>query len=163
MFAAGLVLALLALFMLPMTVREIATSFARREFVRDVFIVESYTARSEDPVLTGKLESTGETYRTTRDSIVGVDRLSELYEKNQLEGARADVWYLPKRGIWESIDQIVGLRVQSPSEFGTGFAPWVIAAQILFAASAWLLIRQVLREIRAAPSSPRASSARTPE
>jgi hypothetical protein len=156
MMACGLVLGALGLFSLPLAVREAATSLTRQDFVRDVFVVEDYTVLSEDPVVTGKLESTGERYSTTRDSIVGAERLQELYERKQLAGARADVWYLPKRGVWEQIDWSVGLRVQSPNEFGTGHAPWLVVVPVLICVASFLLIRQVVREVRTSPSSPRA-------
>jgi hypothetical protein len=168
MMAAGLILGTFALFMVPLTVREVSTTTMRKEFVRDVFIVETFSdTHHSEPALTGKLQSTGETYTTWRESIVGLDRLHELQSRNPsagvhaAAGARADVWYLPHRGVWETIDHLVGLRVQSPNEFGTGIAVWVPIVQILLICGAFLLIRRVVRELRTSPSSSRASRAKS--
>lgn len=160
MMGGGLVLGTLGLFCLPLALREAATSLTRGEFVRDVFVVEEYNPNGDDPVVAGKLESTGETYRTTRDSIVGSERLQVLHERKQIAGARADVWYLPARGVWQTVDQWVGLRVQSPNEFGAGHAPWLIAAPLLICVASFLLIRQVVREVRTSPPSARVSPER---
>ncbi len=160
MMGSGLVLGAVGLFCLPLALREASTSLTRGEFVRDVFVVEEYNPHGDDPVVSGKLESTGETYRTTRNSILGSERLHDLYERNQIAGARADVWYLPARGVWQTVDLWVGLRVQSPNEFGTGHAPWLIVTPLLLCVASFLLIRQVVREVRTSPPSARVSPER---
>lgn len=144
--AGGLLLGMAALFLLPATVREVASGIVRGEFIRDVLVVEEYNDGGEsDPVVLGRLRSTGEPYQTTRTGLVGLDRLKDWKAARGTARLEVEVWTLPKQGAWKTLDSWVGVRVQSPDEFATGFAPWLVAADLLAAAGAYFLIRGAAR------------------
>jgi hypothetical protein len=64
------------------------------------------------------------------------------------------VWYLPRRGVWAGIDQVIDFRLLSPEEFdmaptfGMGFAAFNIAFALGGALLVRREIRRALKEIR---------------
>jgi hypothetical protein len=143
--AAGLIMAVMALFMAPMSVRELCTYLNRSDFVRDELQLEYFNPGSggdSSAWLEGRIVSTGERYATDRIDVVGLDRLLELSRERSLEGYRAPVWYLPKRGFWFAIDKINQFRVRSPDEFAQGLPAGLIAANVAIGWASVLLIRR---------------------
>jgi hypothetical protein len=144
--AAGLISALLALFMAPMSLREFCTSVNRRDFVMDELELERFTDASggdSSASFEGHLVSTSERYVPDYVSIVGLDRLRELSREKKVEGYRVPVRYLPKRGgFWAGVDHFNQFRVRTPEDFDHGFPAGLVAANIVFALASILLIRR---------------------
>lgn len=144
--AAGLILAILALFMAPMSLRELCVYVNRSDFVPDELQLEFFKppgkGRGSSGWLEGRIVSTGEPYRTDRWQVVGLDRLHELSREGRLQGHRVPVWYLPKHGFWSTIDKINPFRVQAPEEFEQGLPSGLIAANVVIALGCVLLIRR---------------------
>lgn len=143
--AAGLLLAVVTLFMAPMSIREVCTSFNGSDFVKDELELEEFRpsrgGHSED-WLTGHIVSTGEPFATDRTNLVGLDRLRDLSREGKLVGYRVPIWYLPKHGVWPAIDWINPFRVRSPEDFAQGFPAGLVAANVLFAVISVFLIRR---------------------
>jgi hypothetical protein len=144
--AAGLILAVMALFMAPMPVRELCTYLNRGDYVRDELQLEYFNPGSggdSSAWLEGRIVSTQEPYRTDRMDVAGgLNRLQALSREHKLEGHRVPVWYLPKRGIWSTIDKLNEFRVRSPEEFAQGLPAGLIAANVVIALASVLLIRR---------------------
>jgi hypothetical protein len=142
--AAGLILAVMALFMAPMSVRELCTYFNRGDFVRDELRLEYFHPESggDSAWLEGRIVSTGERYTTDRIDGVFLDRLQELSREGKLDGYRVPVWYLPKRGLWYAIDKINPFRVRSPEELAQGLPAGLIAVNVAIALACVFLIRR---------------------
>ena len=141
--AAGLIAAVLTLFMAPMSLRELCTSVNHRDFVPDELQLEHFSeAGGDSPALEARLVSTGERYRPDT-SVVGLDRLRELGRAGKVEGYRVAVRYLPVRGgFWAGVDRINQFRVRTPEDFDEGFPAVLVAANLVFAAGGVLLIRR---------------------
>ncbi|HEV8269467.1 MAG TPA: hypothetical protein VGR00_14580 [Thermoanaerobaculia bacterium] len=143
--AAGLLLLVAALFMAPMSIRELCVFVNRSGYVRDELQLEFFREGSggdTPPWMEGHLVSTGERFRTDRVHIVGLDRLRKLQRENHLEGERVEVWYLPKRGAWAAVDKVVPFRVETPAEFAQGLPAGLIAFNAVVAVASVLLIRR---------------------
>jgi hypothetical protein len=143
--AAGLVMAVVALFMAPMSLREFCTSVNRRDFVLDELQLEHFSDASggdSSASVEGHFVSTGERYFPDV-SIVGLDRLRELKRVNKVEGYRVPVRYLPKRGgFWAGVDRVNQFRVRTPEDFDDGFPAGLVAANLVVAVASILLIRR---------------------
>ncbi len=146
--AVGLIMAVVALFLAPMSLSEFCTSVNRRDFVRDELQLEHFSEASggdSSASLEGHLVSTGEHY-FPNTSIVGLDRLRELSRERKVEGYRVPVRYLPKRGgFWAGVDRINQFRVRRPEDFDDGFPAGLVAANMAFAMAGILLIRRGAR------------------
>jgi hypothetical protein len=141
--AAGLIMAVLTLFMAPMSLREFCTSVNRRDFVPDELQLERFSeAGGDSPSLEARLVTTGEHYRPDT-SIVGLDRLRELSRGGKVEGYRVPVRYLPKSGgFWAGVDRVNQFRVRTPDDFDDGFPAGLVAANLVIAMASILLIRR---------------------
>jgi hypothetical protein len=144
--AAGLLLALAALFMAPMSLRETCTLATRGRFVLDEYQLDFF---SEDrgphssPWVEGRLVSTGERYVIHRMDIVGgLDLLLRLAREHRLEGRRVAVRYLPAGGFWFALDRVNPFRVQSPEEFDLGFPTGLVLSNLAIAVLSFALIRR---------------------
>jgi hypothetical protein len=150
--AAGLLSALLALFMAPMSLRETCTYVNRRDFVVDELELEHFTEESggdSSASFEGHLVSTGERYVTDNVSTVGLERLRELSREKRVEGYRVPVRYLPKQeGFWAGVDRINQFRVRTPGDFDHGFPAGLVAINVVMALASILLIRRVVRSSR---------------
>lgn len=137
-FAAGLLVALAALFVLPWTAREVATAANRGRFVRTGFTVERYDRATEgSDYLVGRIEATGEEYRTDRTDLIETKPQDGTYVR-----LRADVWYLAPGGFWTAVDRVTPFRVQSVASFGQTPVAGIVAVNLALAgAAAWLLRR----------------------
>lgn len=143
--AAGLLLAVAALFMLPMSVRESCTLATRDGFVRDEYELEFFSqgrGPHSSTWIEGHLVSTGERYVTQRVHIVGLKRLVSLAREHALEGHRVPVRYLPASGFWFAVDKVDQFRVQSLEEFDQGFPAGLVLANLVIAALGIALIRR---------------------
>ena len=103
----GLITAVVALFMVPMSLREACTSVNRRDYILDELQLEHFSEGSgadSSVSLEGRLVSTGERYVTDYVSIVGLGRLRELSRENRVEGYRVPVRYLPKQGGFAALE-----------------------------------------------------------
>lgn len=142
--AAGLILAVLALFMAPMSVRELCAYANRGDFVRDELLLEYFNPGSggDSAWLEGRIASTGELFRTDRMEVIHLDPLRELSRQGRLQGHRVPVWYLPKRGFWSLMDKASPFRVLSPEEFEQGLPAGLIAANLVIGCASVLLIRR---------------------
>jgi hypothetical protein len=146
--AAGLLLAVASLFMIPMSVREVCTLVNRNDFILDELQLDSYSESSgnDSPVLEGHLISTGERYVFDYVSIVGLDRLRQLQREKAVEGYRLTVRYLPRqKGLWAMIDRASQFRVRSLEDFDQGFPAGLVAANIVIAVLSIVLIRRGVR------------------
>ena len=114
----GLMLLWVAIFILPMNLRDVSIFLNRDEFVRDEFEVDHFS-RGKYGTLGGHVVSTGETLSTTNDSLIigGLDRRRELLEQKRLVGHRFPVWYLPRKGFWGFVDTVSRFRVISAEVF----------------------------------------------
>ena len=142
---AGLLSAILALFIATWSVREILTALNRADFVQTEFEVDTFVeaARRSPSRLEGTVVSSGELYTTSRESLVGgLELLRDLKREQKLKGYRASIWYLPRRGSWTTIDRFVPFRLQSPEEFGQTSLVVLLGINGLFAAAAVALIRR---------------------
>jgi len=141
--AAGLLTAVLTLFMAPMSLRELCTSVNRSDFIPDELQLEHFSeAGGDSPALEARLVSTGESYRPDT-SVVGLDRLRELSRRGEVEGYRVPVRYLPGRGgFWAGVDRINQFRVRKPEDFDGGFPAGLVAANLVIAVASILLIRR---------------------
>jgi hypothetical protein len=148
---AGLICAVIALFMAPMSLRELCVHANRERYVHDelelVEFRESRGGHSSD-WLEARVVSTGERYATDRLHVLGQDRLRELHREHELEGHRVPVWYLPKRGLWPAIDWLNPFRVQSPEEFAMGLPAGLIAANVAIGLTSIALIRLAIGLVR---------------
>ena len=152
--AAGLISAILALFMAPMSLREACTSVNRRDFVVDELQLEHFTEESggdSSASFEGRLVSTGERYVTDNVSMVGLERLRELSREKRVEGYRVPVRYMPKQGgFWAGVDRINQFRVRTPEDFDHGFPTGLVAVNVVIAVLSILLIRRVVGSPRRA-------------
>ena len=141
--AAGLLTAVLALFMAPMSLREFCTSVNLRDFVPDELRLEHFSeAGGDSPALEARLVSMGERYRPDT-SVVGLDRLRELSREGKVEGYRVPVRYLPGRGgFWAGVDRVNQFRVRTPEDFDDGFPAVLVAANLVIAMASIFLIRR---------------------
>lgn len=142
--AAGLILAVMALFMAPMSVRELCTWLNRADYVRDELQLEYFHPESgghSSAWVEGRIVSTGEPYRTDRREVVGFERVRELDREHRLQGYRLPVWYLPKHGVWSAIDKLSPFRVRSLEELDQGLPAGLIAANGVIALASVFLIR----------------------
>jgi hypothetical protein len=155
--ATGLIMAILVLFMAPMSVREVCTSLNQNAFVRDELQLESFREGKgrSSAWLEAHVVSTGESFRTDRVHLVGLDRLRELTRESRLEGYRTPVWYLPKHGLWPAIDTLVQFRVRTPAEFDQGFPAGLVAVNAALAWLSFLFIRRGAGFSKAARAAPR--------
>jgi hypothetical protein len=124
--------------------REALTALHRSDFVRSDFEVESFLeAQSEsDSVLEGRVIASDEHYRTSRNSIVGLDVLRQLKKENRVKGYRAPIWYLQKQGWWRTVDAEFPFRVQSEEEFGQTSLPFLAGVNSMLFGGGYLLIRR---------------------
>jgi hypothetical protein len=142
--AAGLLSAVFALFMAPMSIRELATWLNHDAFVRDELELEFFSegrGGHSSAWMEGHLVSTGERYRTDRVHVVGLDVLLSLDKERRLEGRRFPVWFLPRRGFWFALDKVVQFRVRSDDEFAQGLPAGLIAFNFGIALASVFLIR----------------------
>ena len=144
--ATGLIMAVVALFMAPMSLREFCTFVHRRDFVVDELQLERFSDASgggdSSSSLEGHFVSTGERYFPDV-SIVGPARLRELRRENKVEGYRVPVRYLPKsRGFWAGVDRLNQFRVRTPEDFDDGFPAGLVAVNMAVAAASIWLIRR---------------------
>ena len=142
-FATGMIVAVVTLFVLPWTVREMATAATAGRFVATEFVVDTYSVATEgSDFVRGRIEATGERYGTDRLSILGGPRLEELGRAGRAEGYRAHVRYLPPGGPWTLLDRVVPFRVQSQDEFGQTSPVGLLGITMALAAvSLWSLRR----------------------
>jgi hypothetical protein len=144
----GLLMAVLALFAAPATLRLLCMELNRGAYVADELELEFFQEGrgDSDTVVEGHLVSTGERYRTTsRSDLFGMERLRALEREHRVVGARAAVWYLPPRDGWRTIDRVNPFRVLPPSEFDSGVpTAAVVALNLLLAVGSILLIRRGL-------------------
>jgi hypothetical protein len=142
--AAGLLLAVMALFMAPMSLREVCTAVNRVDFVRDEigldFFYKAAGGHSSD-WLDAHIVSTSERFHTDRTHLLGLG-LDELRRNPPQPGLRAPVWYLPPHRFWSTVDGINAFRVMAPVEFDQGFPEGLFAANLVIAVAAILLIRR---------------------
>jgi hypothetical protein len=144
--ALGLVLGVVALFMAPMSIRELATAWNRDSFVRDEFEVDAFReSRGGDSSdwLEAHVVSTGEPFATDRTEIVGRQRLVGLREGTK--GYRVPVWYLPPGGAWPALDRVVEFRVRSLDDFEQGLPVGLVMANGVIGVASALFIRRVGR------------------
>jgi hypothetical protein len=143
--AAGLLLAVAALFMAQATLRLVCVELNRAHFVPDQLELEHFREGSglSDTTIEAHLVSTGAPVRTTRTGLVGLDRLRALSRENRVAGARVDVFYLPAEGFWRLVDRVNPFRIMPPAEFEGGVPTVVVVAvNALLAAGSILLIRR---------------------
>lgn len=153
LLAAGLVMAIIAIFMTPATVRYACVFINRGEFVQDTFEIEFFNegSRGSPSTLEGRIVSSGERYLTQRTDVVGIEQLRQLAFQGGIPGHRSPVWYLPRHGVWEWIDRVNEFRLLSPAEFeappafGVGFAAFNIAFAL---GGAFLVRREILRALK---------------
>jgi len=149
LLALGLVMTAVALFMAPVTVRDLCILINRGGFVQDAFEIEFLHegSRASSRRLEGRIVSSGERFVTKRIDLVGAEQRRQLAAQGSVPGHRLPVWYLPRRGVWAGIDQVIDFRLLSPEEFdmaptfGVGFAAFNIA----FALGGALLVRREIR------------------
>jgi hypothetical protein len=144
--AAGLLLAVAALFMAQATLRLVCVELNRADYVPDQLELEHFRearAAGHDARIEARLLSTGEPIRTTRTGLVGLDRLRALARENRVAGTRIDVFYLPVEGFWSVVDRVSPFRIMPPDEFEGGVPTLVVVAvNALLAAGSILLIRR---------------------
>lgn len=144
--ALGLVLGVIALFMAPMSIRELATAWNRDAFVRDEFEIDSFReSRGGDSSdwLEGHVVSTGEPFATDRTAIVGRESLVGLREG--VKGRRVPVFYLPAAGAWSALDRVVEFRVRTLDDFEQGLPVGLVMANGAIGVASALFIRRVGR------------------
>src|SRR4029453_16868636 len=114
-FVPGLILAALAVFLVPSSVRDTATLIKRGAFVRDQFEIAHVTSsRMHTPQsFGGMVVSTGERFLGLDVFIVGADVLSALDRAGTLAGHRVPIYYLPATGWWAAVDRVFRFRVES--------------------------------------------------
>jgi hypothetical protein len=134
--AAGVVLAVAALYMATLTLRETCTQINLGGFVRTEFIVSGIADGSES-LVNARVAVGGEEFR--RVSIAGVD------PAKRLKGYRAPVWYLKGSETWRTVDRVLPFRVQSVEEFGAYSYPLLLGGNLLIAVAAIVLLRWVPR------------------
>jgi len=145
-FAAGLVATVIAIFMLPSSLRPLVTAMTRSGFGADQLRLESF----RDPlgrsvggtILSGQIVSSGEPLSTRRTSIVGLDRLRELNRAGTIEGHLVPVYYYPPGGLSSAVDAILEFRVLSPEEFEGGVPFGYLAVNVAFVAAGWWFVRR---------------------
>ena len=146
--AAGLLLAVAALFMAQATLRLVCMELNRSAYVPDQLELEHFReGRSglHETMFEARLVSTGEPIRTGRTGLAGLDHLRALARENRVAGARVDVYYLPAEGFWKIVDRVNPFRIMPPSEFEGGVPTVVVVAvNALIAAGSILLIRRGL-------------------
>jgi hypothetical protein len=126
--AAGVVLALGAIYMATLTLSETFTQLNQGGFVRTEFIV-SGNADGEDSLVNGKVAAGGEEFRGVR-----IDR-----------ARRVPVWYLKGTETWRTVDRVLPFRLQSVEEFGAHSYPLLLGGNLLMVAAAIFLLRWVPR------------------
>jgi hypothetical protein len=140
----GLLLAVLALFMAPATLRYLCAELNRDGYVADQLELEFYRPSDvhSDSIIEGHLVSSGERFRTDRDDLVGRERLAALHRDHRIAGARAPVLCLPTQGAWRTVDRVVPFRVLAPGEL-EGPPTWAITlVNALIAVGSILLVRR---------------------
>jgi hypothetical protein len=143
--AAGLLLAVAALFMAQATLRLVCVELNRADYVPDQLELEHFREGRgrQDMIIEARLLSTGAPIRTTRTGLVGLDRLRALARENRVAGTRVDVFYLPVEGFWSVVDRVSPFRIMPPGEFEGGVPTLVVVAvNALLAAGSILLIRR---------------------
>jgi hypothetical protein len=149
LLAIGLVMAIIAIFMAPETVRSLCISVNRGNFVQDAFEIEFFNEESHasSQILEGHIVSSGERFIIQRIDVIGLERLRQLALQGNIPGHRAPVWYLPRRGVWAWIDRLNEFRVLSPDEFEIPLATKVgfVTLNIAFALGGALLVRREIR------------------
>lgn len=143
-FLAGIVLAVLAVFFAPASVRELCIVVNHGDFVRDELEVEYLSMYAES--MAGNVVSTGERF-CPQPARFGLDRLRQLDREGKLEGYRLPVGYLPKQGIWWWVDCVNAFRLLSQEEFEApfGYHFRIIAINVVLAGGSVVLIRRGLR------------------
>jgi hypothetical protein len=134
LLALGLVMTAVALFMAPVTARSLCILVNRGGFIQDAFEIEFLHegTRVSSKRLEGRIVSSGERFVTKRIDLVGGEQRRQLAAQGSIPGHRLPVWYLPRRGVWAGIDQVIDFRLLSPEEFdmeptfGVGFAAFNI-------------------------------------
>jgi hypothetical protein len=145
-----------ALFITPVTVRSLCILINRGGFVQDAFEIEFLHegSRASSKRLEGRIVSSGERFVTERIDLVGDEQQRQLAAQGSIPSHRLPVWYLPRRGVWAGIDQVIGFRLLSREEFemaptfGVGFAAFNIAFALGGALLVRREIRRALKEIR---------------
>ncbi|MEO7917957.1 MAG: hypothetical protein ABIT01_00715 [Thermoanaerobaculia bacterium] len=144
--AAGLLLSVVTLFMLPMTMRETCTSAFRTGYVLDELELDEFKdgrGRNSPTRLDAHLVSSGERVLHADTSLVGLDRLRELQGEHKLLGHRVTVRTLPNlHGFWAALDRNLDFRVRTLEDFDSGFPFGLVAANLVFGALAAFLIRR---------------------
>lgn len=148
-FALGLVLAVAALFVLPLTVRDVLTGLHRASFVRDELELEGYDEGTEESVVRGHVVSSGEPYASTRSPGLPPERLRALAAAGALAGHRVPIYYLTERHLRSRLEQAVDFRVLSIEQFELSNPLAVVSANAALAALAALLIRRGVGSRRA--------------
>jgi hypothetical protein len=142
-------MAIIAILMTPATVRYACVFINRGEFIRDTFEIEFFNEGSHGSPSTieGRIVSSGERYLTQRTDLVGLEQLRQLALQGGIQGHRAPVWYLPRRGVWAWIDRVNEFRLAPPSEFETplAFDVGFAAINFAFALGGALLVRREIR------------------
>lgn len=145
---AGLLLAWLTLFMLPMSIRETSTAINRRGYILDELQLDTYReglGRRTSTRLEGHIVSSGERFVTDSSSIVGLDRLRELKRENKVEGHRLPVRYLRNpSGFWAALDRACQFRVRTREDFDSGLPYGLVATNLLFAFLSVIFIRRAV-------------------
>ena len=149
LLALGLVMTAVALFMAPVTVRDLCILINRGGFVQDAFEIEFLHegSRASSRRLEGRIVSSGERFVTNRIDLVGGEQRRQLAAQGRIPGHRLPVWYLPRRGVWAGIDQVIDFRLLSPEEFEMAptFDVVFAAFNIAFALGGALLVRREIR------------------
>lgn len=149
--AAGLLMAVAALFMLPMTVRETSTAVNYDGYILDELELTEFNeghGRGARTRVEGRLLSSGKPFVTTFSSLVGLDldRLRELKRENKVKGHRVSVRNLAKpSAFWAIVDRNCQFRVRTPDDFDNGFPVVLVAVNFLFAFFSVICIRRGIR------------------
>jgi len=149
LLALGLVMTAVAVFIAPVSARSLCILINRGEFVQDAFEIEFLHegTRVSSRTLGGRIVSSGERFVTKRIDLVGAEQRRQLVAQGSVPGHRLPVWYLPRRGVWAGIDQVIDFRLLSPAEFETplAFDMGFAAFNIAFALGGALLVRREIR------------------
>ena len=120
LFAAGLVILVIALFTSNLTIRTLVFWWYAGDYVRTELVVTEFSPHGDDPLVFGTIVATGEEIHTsilptelfrhdTPDAVVG-----HLRSRDEALGLHIPVWYCPRR------HSLFGdPRVMYVSEYGT--------------------------------------------
>jgi hypothetical protein len=158
--ALGVMMAIIALLMAPVSARILLILINRGAYVRDQVEIEFFDEHKyedgsfSDHRFDGRVVSSGEQFTTRRTNLVRIAELRDMAAQERIPGHRSRVWYLPRRGVWSWIDRVAEFRILAPEEFerppalDMGF----LAFNIVFAVGGAFLFRRgsrrVLKEIR---------------